>query len=118
MKSSNNNFNLNLNEEQKKAVLHGTGPARVIAGPGSGKTTVIINRILHLITHHKILPEHILVITFTKAAALEMQERFQRSSQEHGYKVTFGKAIIEDCTNINGKVNITGATLKGNCKGF
>lgn len=90
MKSSNNNFNLNLNEEQKKAVLHGTGPARVIAGPGSGKTTVIINRILHLITHHKILPEHILVITFTKAAALEMQERFQRSSQEHGYKVTFG----------------------------
>ena len=35
-----------------------------------------------------------------------------------GYKVTFGKAIIEDCTNINGKVNITGATLKGNCKGF
>ena len=35
-----------------------------------------------------------------------------------GYKVTFGKAIIQDCTNINGTVNITGATLKGKCVGF
>lgn len=35
-----------------------------------------------------------------------------------GYKVTFGKAIIQDCTNINGKNDISGATLKGNCKGF
>ena len=35
-----------------------------------------------------------------------------------GYKVTFGKAIIQDCTNINGKNNLTGATLVGNCKGF
>ena len=66
-------------ELQRLAIDHLSGPAQVIAGPGSGKTFVITCRILHLITHHHILPEHILVITYTKAAAQEMKERFEKA---------------------------------------
>ena len=65
-----------LNESQQKAVLASTGPQMVIAGPGSGKTHVIINRIHYMLKHLKIDPRNILVITFTKAAAEEMKERF------------------------------------------
>ena len=65
-----------LNQEQLNAVTHFNGPCLVIAGPGSGKTTVIINRVLYLIIMKKIVPKEILVITFTKAAAVEMKSRF------------------------------------------
>ncbi len=65
----------NLNEKQKEAVYLDFGPALIMAGPGSGKTTVILERIKHLIYDLHISPKHILVITFTKAAALQMQTR-------------------------------------------
>ncbi|MBD5465221.1 MAG: ATP-dependent helicase [Lachnospiraceae bacterium] len=64
-----------LNPEQEKAVLHGRGPAMVLAGPGSGKTFVLTKRIKHLILHHHINPQNILTITFTRAAAMEMKKR-------------------------------------------
>lgn len=64
-----------LNEKQQKAVHLGSGPAMILAGPGSGKTTVILERIKYLIDERNILPKNILVITFTKAAALEMKNR-------------------------------------------
>ncbi len=67
-----------LNKQQKKAVSHYQGPCMVYAGPGSGKTTVITHRIGQLITKHQVSPNHILVITFTKAAAEEMKHRFQK----------------------------------------
>lgn len=61
----------------------------VIAGPGSGKTTILTNRIKYLVEEHKVDPNKILVITFTKAAALEMQKRFEHLAK--GCKgVTFG----------------------------
>ena len=62
----------------------------VVAGPGSGKTTVITHRILNLIRQEKILPGNILVITFTKAAANEMKSRFLSLSGEPVTQVTFG----------------------------
>ncbi len=62
----------------------------VIAGPGSGKTSVIVYRIQSLILHHKISPDQILVITFTKAAALEMKSRFETMQQGNFYPVVFG----------------------------
>lgn len=65
----------NLNDKQKEAVSLGLGPALILAGPGSGKTTVILERIKHLIYGLNISPQNILVITFTKSAALEMQTR-------------------------------------------
>ena len=61
---------------QLEAIMHGEGPARVVAGPGSGKTFTIIQRIFYLIFNRQISPDSILTITYTKAAAGEMQSRF------------------------------------------
>lgn len=78
-----------LNEAQRKAVMHGSGPLLVLAGPGSGKTFTITQRIFYLIEKADISPENILVITFTKDAALSMQNRFQEQSQQT-LSVNFG----------------------------
>lgn len=78
------------NFNQKKAIQHTAGPAMILAGPGSGKTYVIVQRIHHLIAHHGVDPAHILVITFTKAAALEMQERFFHLTEPLKPPVRFG----------------------------
>ena len=67
---------MEINESQKKAITHYKGPAMVLAGPGSGKTFVITRRLKNLIINKKVNPENILVITFTRAAANEMKERF------------------------------------------
>lgn len=84
---------MNFNEAQKTALSHKTGPMMVLAGPGSGKTTVITHRIKELL-EQGVNPSGILVITFTKAAAMEMKERFLRlagESYEKGdKKATFG----------------------------
>lgn len=79
-----------LSDVQKQAVSHLNGPMIVLAGPGSGKTTVITKRIEYLIKYAKINPAHILVITFTKAAAAEMKERFLKLMPPDGRRVTFG----------------------------
>ncbi|MBI2621921.1 MAG: ATP-dependent helicase [Candidatus Levybacteria bacterium] len=64
-----------LNKEQLRAVQHGSGPLLIIAGAGTGKTTVITQRIKHLIVEKNIPPESILALTFTDKASYEMQER-------------------------------------------
>ncbi len=64
-------------EEQLKAIKHVDGPMMVLAGPGTGKTTVITYRVKYLIEECGVLPSEILVVTFSKAAAVEMQERFE-----------------------------------------
>lgn len=79
-----------LNETQKKAVRHITGPMVVLAGPGSGKTTVITNRVRYLTEKAGVDPGHILVITFTRAAAGEMKERYGKMTGSIGGRVTFG----------------------------
>lgn len=81
---------LNLNEAQKRAILHGEGPARVLAGPGSGKTLVIVHRLRYLLKERNVSPDSVLVITFTKAASLQMQERFQHKMGGVLYPVQFG----------------------------
>ena len=78
-----------MNEAQRKAVMHGEGPLLVLAGPGSGKTFTITQRILYLIEKMKVPPEEILVITFTKEAALSMQHRFLEQSNLY-LPVNFG----------------------------
>lgn len=72
-----------LNDAQREAVMHGEGPALVIAGPGSGKTLVITQRIRYLIEEQRVSPDRILVITFTKEAAVSMQQRFQESNTSY-----------------------------------
>ena len=64
---------MELSEEQKKAVEHGDGPMMVLAGPGAGKTTVITHRVKYLIEKQGVNPAQILVVTFSKAASLEMR---------------------------------------------
>ena len=78
-----------LNEAQRQAVMHGEGPMLVLAGPGSGKTFVITNRISYLIEHRGVEPRNILVITFTREAAMNMQGRFM-AAQNKVYPVNFG----------------------------
>ena len=78
-----------LNEAQRKAVTHGEGPLLVLAGPGSGKTYTITQRIFYLLREKKVPPEQILVITFTKEAARSMQNRFMEQS-DRLYPVNFG----------------------------
>ena len=79
-----------LNREQTLAVQHVDGPMLVLAGPGSGKTTVLTERIRFLIEQKNISPEHILVLTFSKKAALEMQQRFYKLMRDCIYPVSFG----------------------------
>ncbi len=81
---------MKLSKIQLDAVRVTEGPALIIAGPGSGKTTVLTNRIKFLIEEHKVAPEEILVITFSKAAALEMRTRFYSMCEDSFYPVTFG----------------------------
>lgn len=64
-----------LNAEQKEAICYGDGPMLIIAGAGTGKTTVVVERIKHLIIEKKIPPSEILALTFTEKAAREMEER-------------------------------------------
>lgn len=79
---------INYSSNQKKAIEHGAGPLMVLAGPGSGKTFVITHRIKYLIKGSGINPAHILVVTFSRAAAKEMKDRFEKL---HGKSlVTFG----------------------------
>ena len=67
-----------LNQAQRQAVEHGTGPLLIVAGAGTGKTTVLVNRLLHLIMSGQAKPDQILLTTFTEKAAGEMEERADR----------------------------------------
>jgi DNA helicase II / ATP-dependent DNA helicase PcrA len=75
---------LKLNDEQKEAVLYDKGPLLIVAGAGTGKTTVITQRIVNLIEKKLAKPEEILAVTFTEKAASEMAERVDKSL-EYGY---------------------------------
>ena len=97
---------MNLDRNQEKAVNHVTGPAIVIAGPGSGKTTVVTARILNLSQTHNIPPPQILAIAFNRKAVEEMETRILReltaSETETSQKPVirtlhaFGKDIITE----------------------
>lgn len=82
---------INYSKRQREAVEFGAGPMMVLAGPGSGKTFVITHRVCHLIEKQNIRPENILVVTFSKAAAVEMRERFIKlMPDKQGERVTWG----------------------------
>lgn len=73
-----------LNEAQRAAVCHETGPMLVLAGPGSGKTTVLLCRIRRILEKGLAKPEQILALTFSKAAEEEMRNRFQNGRRASG----------------------------------
>lgn len=78
-----------FNKSQLEAICLNEGPAIVLAGPGSGKTTVITHRVKNLIEQCNVPPEEILVVTFTKAAAVSMSKRFHEIAGR-SHPVTFG----------------------------
>lgn len=85
------NYLKELNKEQLEAVRHEKGPCMVLAGPGTGKTTVITSRIESLIKKKITASENILVVTFSRAAANEMKERYARLSEaQSAGRVNFG----------------------------
>jgi DNA helicase-2/ATP-dependent DNA helicase PcrA len=77
-----------LSATQRDAVLHETGPLLIIAGAGTGKTTVLTRRIAHLIASKRARPEEILALTFTEKAAAEMAERVDQLIP-YGYAETW-----------------------------
>ena len=79
-----------FHESQLQAIHHRQGPMMVLAGPGSGKTTVITHRVKYLVEECRVEPGSILVITFTKAAAQEMRQRFEKLTEGRRLPVSFG----------------------------
>ncbi|MCL5438666.1 MAG: UvrD-helicase domain-containing protein [Patescibacteria group bacterium] len=73
-----NDFLKDLNPEQQKAVINTDGPMIILAGAGSGKTKVLVHKVMHLILEKKVNPVNIIMITFTNKAAKEMNERIQK----------------------------------------
>ncbi|WP_168188792.1 ATP-dependent helicase [Thermoflavimicrobium daqui] len=78
-----------LNEAQREAVTAADGPTVVFAGPGSGKTTVLTRRVLYLLEKGT-LPEQLMVVTFTRAAAKEMKERLAQIMPDKVNKMMIG----------------------------
>lgn len=79
---------MQFNEAQIQAIQHNKGPCMVIAGPGSGKTAVLTNRVRYLIDKQNVRPSDILVITFTRAAAVQMKSRFMELGGNNGAAVS------------------------------
>ncbi len=88
-----------LNPQQKEAVEHAKGPLLIIAGAGTGKTTVITERIKNLLIEKKIAPSEILALTFTEKAASEMQERVDKI-MPYGYSQLWISTFHSFCDKI------------------
>lgn len=78
------------NPSQQRAIAHLSGPMMVLAGPGSGKTSVIVERTAYMTKEGGISPTNILVVTFSRAAAKEMKERFLNFTGQEYTPITFG----------------------------
>lgn len=92
---------ITLDAEQKKAVEYEGGPLLVVAGPGSGKTRVLTERVRHLVRQGKATPEEILCLTFTDKAAGEMTKRLEKqgmdvSNMDIGTFHSFARKVLSD----------------------
>ncbi len=87
----------------------------VLAGSGSGKTTVITHRTSYLIEHYGIHPGNILVVTFTRAATEEMKKRFLKMRKESRTMVRFGTFHSVFFEILKYAYGITGANIRRRC---
>ncbi|MBU3144774.1 ATP-dependent helicase [Clostridium sp. CF012] len=104
----NNKINSNLSVQQRAAVFSDNRNLLVTAGPGSGKTVVIVNRIVHLINEQNIKPSNIIVITFTRAAAINMKNRYiaMNGRERVPFFGTFHGLFYKILKNYYGQINI------------
>ncbi|HEY9573915.1 MAG TPA: ATP-dependent helicase [Lachnospiraceae bacterium] len=115
---------MNANAEQKEAICHRQGPMMVLAGPGSGKTYVLTRRVKYLIEKENVSPSSILVVTFTKAAAGQMRERFLSMVKEKSTRVSFGTfhsvffTILKAAYGFNGQNILTEEEKRKILKGY
>ena len=77
----NNKYGINLNEQQRTAAVHDKGPCLLLAVPGAGKTTTMLCRTAYLILNG-VKPESILSITFSRASAKDMEEKFKKMFEQ------------------------------------
>ena len=106
----------NLNEKQKKAVLHINGPLLIIAGPGSGKTRTLVERVLYLLNDAGAEPKNILLATFTEKASRELITRVSESIEKN---INFSEMYVGTIHSICLKIideNIEKSFLKKNYK--
>src|SRR5438309_9286673 len=75
----------NLNNEQRNVICHINGPLLVIAGPGSGKTLVLVLRTLNILLHGLARPSELLITTFTEKSAYELRDRIAAAAKQVGY---------------------------------
>ena len=100
MNSTSQNYLLNLNNQQKEAVIHTDGPLLILAGAGSGKTKVLTTRVAHLIETQKCWASQILCVTFTNKAAKEIKERIAHSLNESESYVSWVGTFHSICSRI------------------
>ena len=106
----------NLNEKQKKAVLHINGPLLIIAGPGSGKTKTLVERVLHLLNDVGAEPKNILLATFTEKASRELITRVSENIEKNiNFSEMYVGTIHSICLRIIDE-NIEKSFLKKNYK--
>ena len=84
---------LTANEQQLAAIAHRDGPAAFVAAAGTGKTTILVQRLVRLIADEHISPESILCVTFTRAAADEMEKRALKALKAKGYNAKDAKGL-------------------------
>lgn len=90
---------MDFNDNQREAIEHLNGPLLIVAGPGSGKTMILVERVIHLIKNHDKKPESFLLITFTKKAADELRERLINKIGDLAIKIHVS-TIHSFCYNI------------------
>ncbi|WP_236201216.1 ATP-dependent helicase [Pseudomonas pseudonitroreducens] len=94
MTSSTTTLQSKANPQQLEAILATDGPVLIIAGPGSGKTFTVVERIVYLITHKGVAPESLLVVTFTDKAARELTTRISNRLAEIGIQFNLNEMYL------------------------
>lgn len=94
MTSSTTTLQSKANPQQLEAILATDGPVLIIAGPGSGKTFTLVERIVYLITHKGVAPESLLVVTFTDKAARELTTRISNRLAEIGIQFNLNEMYL------------------------
>jgi len=84
----------NANDAQREAISTTEGPLLIIAGPGTGKTYTLVKRIVYLITEKNVLPEEIMIATFTEKAAKELVTRITNELYEIGIQINLNEMYI------------------------